>query len=246
MGGSILSHDHFQGGHYEFADGKSGRLWRKTFSGGWLPGGWQRGNGALAAVCDPAAASENREQAGGPGGADPGARGEATRTEAGHGPGGDGRGAPQYHHPHCPDACRAAGSWIWCCATISRRRSTLWALYHPHQELHHIKKENIGLIEVMGLAVLPARLQGRAGRLSAKRWWMAGTFAADEVLAKHADWAEELTASVRQLPTAIMVEQILRKETGNVFCRVLEDAGVYKCNEEGREAFRRFVRTLSL
>ena len=117
-------------------------------------------------------------------------------------------------------------------------------VYHPHEELHHIKKENIGLIEVMGLAILPARLQKELTALG-EALVDGRDIRGDEVLGKHADWAEELTASYGSFRSD-NVEQILRKETGKVFCRVLEDAGVYKCNEEGREAFRRFVRTLSL
>ena len=117
-------------------------------------------------------------------------------------------------------------------------------VYHPHEELHHIKKENIGLIEVMGLAILPARLQKELTALG-EALVDGRDIRGDEVLGKHADWAEELTASYGSFRSD-NVEQILREEIGKVFCRVLEDAGVYKCNEEGREAFRRFVRTLSL
>ncbi len=111
-------------------------------------------------------------------------------------------------------------------------------VYHPHAELHHIKKENIGLIEVMGLAVLPARLKGELSRLG-EVLVSGGDPAADEVLAKHAPWAAELRQ--RHTFTADNVEEILQDEVGKVFAQVLEHAGVFKCDEQGREAFLRFV-----
>ena len=114
-------------------------------------------------------------------------------------------------------------------------------VYHPHAELHHIKKENIGLIEVMGLAVLPARLKGELSRLG--EVLVSGSDpAADEVLAKHAPWAAELRT--RHTFTAENVDDILRDEVGHVFARVLEHAGVFKCDQQGREAFLRFVASV--
>ncbi len=111
-------------------------------------------------------------------------------------------------------------------------------VYHPHQELHHIKKENIGLIEVMGLAVLPARLKTELSDLADAL--VAGRdIRADEVLAKHADWAEELMT--RYTFTRDNAMDILKDEVGKVFATVLEHAGVYKCTEEGRAAFMRFI-----
>ena len=114
-------------------------------------------------------------------------------------------------------------------------------VYHPHAELHHIKKENIGLIEVMGLAVLPARLKGELSRLG-EVLVSGGDPAADEILAKHAPWAAELRA--RHTFTAENVDDILRDEVGHVFARVLEHAGVFKCDRQGREAFLRFVASV--
>ena len=114
-------------------------------------------------------------------------------------------------------------------------------LYHPHAELHHIKKENIGLIEVMGLAVLPARLKGEMARLG-QVLAQGGDPAADEQLAKHAPWAEELRR--RHAFTAENVDGILRQEIGAVFARVLEHAGVFKRDPEGREAFLRFAASV--
>ena len=111
-------------------------------------------------------------------------------------------------------------------------------VYHPHAELHHIKKENIGLIEVMGLAVLPARLKGELARLG-EVLAAGGDPAADAELAKHADWAAELQE--KYTFTSENVDGILRDEVGHVFARVLEHAGVFKCDQRGREAFLRFV-----
>lgn len=114
-------------------------------------------------------------------------------------------------------------------------------VYHPHAELHHIKKENIGLIEVMGLAVLPARLKRELSRLGGVLV-SGGDPAADEELAKHAPWAAELRT--RYNFTKDNVEDILRDEVGKVFAQVLEHAGVFKCTQQGREAFLRFVETV--
>ena len=111
-------------------------------------------------------------------------------------------------------------------------------LYHPHPELHHIKKENIGLIEVMGLAVLPARLKGELAEL-ADALDQGVDLRGSETLAKHADWAEEL--KTRYTFTAENVTDILQSEVGAVFAQVLEHAGVYKCTPEGRAAFQRFI-----
>ena len=111
-------------------------------------------------------------------------------------------------------------------------------LYHPHPELHHIKKENIGLIEVMGLAVLPARLKGELAEL-ADALVQGADLRGSETLAKHADWAEELKA--RYTFTAENVTDILQSEVGAVFAQVLEHAGVYKGTPEGRAAFQRFI-----
>ena len=114
-------------------------------------------------------------------------------------------------------------------------------VYHPHQELHHIKKENIGLIEVMGLAVLPSRLKNELNGV-AQALMRGDDLRADETLAKHADWAEEL--KTRYTFTQENAEEILRREVGAVFAQVLEHAGVFKCTQEGREAFLRFIHSV--
>nr|MDE7260600.1 galactose-1-phosphate uridylyltransferase [Oscillospiraceae bacterium] len=114
-------------------------------------------------------------------------------------------------------------------------------VYHPHAELHHIKKENIGLIEVMGLAVLPARLKGELTRLG-EVLAAGGDPAADPELVKHAPWAAELQE--KYTFTAENAEDILRREVGKVFAQVLEHAGVFKRGQQGREAFLRFVASV--
>ena len=114
-------------------------------------------------------------------------------------------------------------------------------LYHPHAELHHIKKENIGLIEVMGLAVLPARLKEELAAVADAL--VSGTdLRADERTAKHADWAEKFAG--KYTITAENAFEIVRKETGLVFAQVLEHAGIYKRDEQGREAFLRFLSSV--
>ena len=111
-------------------------------------------------------------------------------------------------------------------------------VYHPHAEHHNIKKENIGLIEVMGLAVLPARLKSEMSAMKAAI--LSGIpFESDEVLSKHAEWFAAFKN--RYSFTEENVEDILKAEIGKTFVRVLCDAGVYKCTEEGEAAFMRFV-----
>ena len=114
-------------------------------------------------------------------------------------------------------------------------------VYHPHQELHHIKKENIGLIEVMGLAVQPSRLKGELADL-ADAFVEGRDIRADETLEKHNHWAEELKTHYTFTKENAM--DILQKEVGVVFAKVLEHAGVYKCTDEGRTAFLRFINSM--
>ena len=138
---------------------------------------------------------------------------------------------------------------------IARRRGELYELdlvlrcnitteehplgvFHPHADKHHIKKENIGLIEVMGLAVLPSRLKQELTDL-AEAIVSDRDISSDPVLGKHAFWVEQLKK--QYLFTRENALDILLKETGKVFAEVLEDAGVFKNTPEGRAAFGRFV-----
>ncbi len=115
-------------------------------------------------------------------------------------------------------------------------------LYHPHAELHHIKKENIGLIEVMGLAVLPARLKNELALL-ADAIIQKKDISADPVLNIHAEWAEKIVAAHPEI-TFENIDRILKDEVGAVFAKVLEHAGVYKRNEDGMKAFLKFIQNV--
>ena len=112
-------------------------------------------------------------------------------------------------------------------------------LFHPHQDVHHIKKENIGLIEVMGLAVLPARLLPELGEVEK---YLLGQ--PNQLAAYHAEWADELKEKHGNSLTAENVHGIVYRETGRKFLRCLEDAGVFKRDEPGEAAFRRFADSL--
>jgi UDPglucose--hexose-1-phosphate uridylyltransferase len=115
-------------------------------------------------------------------------------------------------------------------------------LYHPHAELHHIKKENIGLIEVMGLAVLPARLKEELSAV-ADALVSGADLRADERTAKHADWAEGFAPNYTITPDNALT--IVRHEVGLVFAQVLEHAGVYRRTDDGKAAFLKFLGTIS-
>lgn len=115
-------------------------------------------------------------------------------------------------------------------------------VYHPHAQYHNIKKENIGLIEVMGLAVLPARLKEEMEILA--EYLVEGKdIRCNEKIEKHAEWAERFLPNYGKI-AADNVTEILHKEIGHTFVGVLEDAGVYKCTEEGRKSFMKFIETL--
>ena len=142
---------------------------------------------------------------------------------------------------------------------IARRRGNLYELdlvlrnnittkehplgvYHPHAELHHIKKENIGLIEVMGLAVLPSRLKGEMAALE-QAMLENRDISSDEQLAKHAEWAEDIKKRHPDINSG-NISGIIRDEIGHVFAKVLEHAGVYKRTPEGTAAFIRFAESV--
>ena len=112
-------------------------------------------------------------------------------------------------------------------------------VYHPHKELHHIKKENIGLIEVMGLAVLPARLKNEMALLE-EAMLENRDIKNDEILSKHYEWSEEIKSKYDNI-TNENIGKIIKDEIGLVFAKVLEHAGVYKRNDEGIAAFKKFA-----
>ena len=115
-------------------------------------------------------------------------------------------------------------------------------VYHPHAHLHHIKKENIGLIEVMGLAVLPARLKDEMAELE-DAILSGKDLASTETLASHKEWAESFMKKYQDI-NKDNVTDIIRQEIGLVFSEVLENAGVYKCDAAGREGFLRFIESV--
>ncbi len=115
-------------------------------------------------------------------------------------------------------------------------------VFHPHEELHHIKKENIGLIECMGLAILPPRLKREIDAVERAMLSGASLDASDETK-PHAEWARDVMASHPELDQQ-NIHQIMRDEIGQVFAKVLEDAGVFKWDDAGREAFDRFAKAL--
>ncbi|MNE12344.1 Galactose-1-phosphate uridylyltransferase [compost metagenome] len=121
-------------------------------------------------------------------------------------------------------------------------------IFHPHREMHHIKKENIGLIEVMGLAILPGRLKTElseiAGILSGKsEVFEAAISGGNPGLGVHAPWIKELIAEFGTNLSKEQADSLLQEKVGTKFAEILEHAGVFKVNEAGREAFRRFVQS---
>ena len=116
-------------------------------------------------------------------------------------------------------------------------------VYHPHAKLHHIKKENIGLIEVMGLAVLPSRLKAEMTDVEAALVARPPAAEYGENIQKHAEWAMGILARHPEL-NAENVHTILQDEIGHVFAEVLADAGVYKMDAAGRAGFERFLASI--
>lgn len=237
VGGSILSHDHFQGGHYEFAMAKAPIEKEVSFVGfdDVKAGIVKWPMSVIRLDC----ADKNRliELADKILLAWRGYTDEAAFIFA------ETDGEP--HNTITPIA-RKRGD-VYELDLVLRNNITTeehpLGVYHPHAKLHHIKKENIGLIEVMGLAVLPARLKDEIAGL-ADAIVNGKDLRADAELEKHADWVDEFKGNYDSI-TADNVNDILQKEIGLVFSQVLEDAGVYKCTEEGRAAFQKFIDTVN-
>ena len=235
VGGSILSHDHFQGGHYEFA------MERAEVEEWWQFKDFPEVRAGM--VRWPMSVLRLR-------GADPEKVINLAERVLNRWRG--------YSDPSVFVFAETDGEPHNTVTPIARRRGEDYELdlvlrnnitteefplgvYHPHQELHHIKKENIGLIEVMGLAVLPSRLLRELDAL--KDTMLEGRdLRADALTASHADWAEEILR--RREFNAGNAEAVLQEEVGAVFQRVLEDAGVFKRDDAGRAAFRRFLEAV--
>ena len=232
VGGSILSHDHFQGGHYEFAMAKAPVETPLSFAGfedvqagivKW-PMSVIRLTGPdrfrLADLADKILLAWR------------GYTDEAAMILA------ETEGVP---HNTITPIVRRRGEDYQIDLVLRNNLTTEeypLGLYHPHQNLHHIKKENIGLIEVMGLAVLPSRLKAELEALR-KAILSGSDLTADPLTASHAEWAEAL--KTRYSFTEENTEEILRREVGAVFLQVLCDAGVYKRDAAGKTAFLRFA-----
>jgi UDPglucose--hexose-1-phosphate uridylyltransferase len=233
VGGSILSHDHFQGGHYEFAMAKAPIEKEISFAGFEdVKAGIVKWPMSVIRLSAPD--TERLIEL-----ADNillkwrGYTDEAAFVFA------ETDGEP--HNTITPIARKRGENYeldLVLRNNITTEEHPL-GVYHPHAKLHHIKKENIGLIEVMGLAVLPARLKDEMAQLE-QAILNSDDIRGNEELEKHADWVEEFLPKYEEV-NAGNIEEIIRKEIGLVFNEVLKDAGVYKCDEEGRKAFERFV-----
>ena len=236
VGGSILSHDHFQGGHYDFAMAKASM--ERTYK---VPGFEEVEAGI---VYWPMSVVRLRAK-------DPDQlvdlgeiilkawRGytdkEAFIYAETHG---------EPHNTITPIA-RKKGEFFELDLVLRNNITTEefpLGVYHPHQELHHIKKENIGLIEVMGLAVLPSRLREELALLG--QYILEGKDVdSNEMISKHGPWVREFLPQYEGV-TEENIQDILKAQVGLVFEKVLEDAGVYKCTDQGRMFFERFLKTL--
>ena len=237
VGGSILSHDHFQGGHYEFPMAKA-EVERTFVVKGFedVKAGvvnwpmsviriWGKDTDRLIALADVILDSWR------------GYSDEASFVFAET----DG----EKHNTITPIARKRGEDYeldLVLRNNITTEEHPL-GVFHPHANLHHIKKENIGLIEVMGLAVLPARLKKEKADLE-DAILTGADIRKDEILEKHADWVEEFLPKYQDV-NAENIHSIIQKEIGLVFMQVLEDAGVYKRTEEGQAGFDRFIESLN-
>ena len=236
VGGSILSHEHFQGGHYTFAMERA-QVEKEVFFRDYadIQAGIVKWPMSVIRLDgdDPKRLAELAEK--------------ILICWRGYSDESVGVAAFSEDEPHntiTPIARRRGGKYeldLVLRCNITTEEHPL-GVFHPHADKHHIKKENIGLIEVMGLAVLPSRLKGELSDL-AEAVAAGKDISADPVLSKHADWVAELKQ--RYVFTKENALETILQETGRVFAAVLEDAGVYKNTPEGRDAFRRFVEAVN-
>jgi len=237
VGGSILTHDHFQGGNYEFPMARAGLREEVRFKGyedikagvvDW-PMSVIRLTGKdykkIAELADKILGIWR------------GYSDEAVDVLA------ESDGEP--HNTITPIARRRRDDFEIDLVLRNNRTTVEYPLgiFHPHDKLHHIKKENIGLIEVMGLAVLPGRLKSEMDSL--RTALLEGKdIREDEVLGKHADWVDEFMAKHKDF-NKDNAKEIIRQEIGLVFSEVLTDAGVYKDDEKGRKGILRFIERVN-
>ncbi|WP_071130975.1 UDP-glucose--hexose-1-phosphate uridylyltransferase [Enterococcus timonensis] len=233
VGGSILSHDHYQGGHHEFPMQKAAA--EKSYTLTEFP------DVSLEKVRWPMSVlrlrSENKDhliQV---------ASHILTKWKNYSDPSVDVRaysGDGTRHHTVTPIARKVGKNFEM---DIVLRDNNISAefpdgIFHPHPDVQHIKKENIGLIEVLGLAILPPRLKDELAEV--EKYLLSEK---NQIAAIHVPWAEEISKKYATI-TSENVEKIVQAEVGAVFCRVLEDAGVFKRDEQGEAAFEKFIATL--
>ena len=236
VGGSILAHDHFQGGHYTFAMAKAPVETPLTFKGFEdVEAGIVKWPMSVIRISseEPERLIELADKILGR---------WRTYTDEEAFIYAETDGTP--HNTITPIARRRGEKYeldLVLRNNITTEEHPL-GVFHPHAELHHIKKENIGLIEVMGLAVLPARLKEELAAV-AKGLAAGADLRADEITAKHADWADSFRNNYEI--TEKNADDIVKKETGIVFSKVLEHAGVFKRDENGRNAFMRFALSMN-
>ncbi len=236
VGGSILSHDHFQGGRYSFA------MERAPIEISWTFPGFEDVSAGIVhwpMSCIRIACSDDNRLV------------ELADKILNN--------WREYSDPDCVIYAHTDGVPHNTITPIARKRGDQYeldlvlrnnltteehplGLYHPHAKLHHIKKENIGLIEVMGLAVLPSRLKAELAELAEALISHKPVAEFGENIEKHGQWVQYLRQNYRF--TEENVTPILQKEVGLIFAQVLEDAGVYKLDGHGREGFLRFLRSV--
>ena len=236
VGGSVLSHDHYQGGHYEFAMARAGKDRDVTIRG------FEDVNACI--VKWPMSVIRLR-------GAERTRIIDAAEHILNTWRSYDDEDAFIFHetdgeaHNTITPIARRRGEDYELDLVLRNNITTAenpLGVYHPHADKHHIKKENIGLIEVMGLAVLPARLKDELANV-ADAIINHKDFASDPAIASHEAWAKDIMSRYDDLNES-NINEIIEKETGIVFAGVLEDAGVFKRNEEGSKAFDRFINSL--
>ncbi|MGG3467571.1 UDP-glucose--hexose-1-phosphate uridylyltransferase [Neobacillus pocheonensis] len=234
VGGSILSHEHYQGGNYEFAMAKAESDWTFEIPGfpnvacavvKWPMSVIRLSSGKLDDLVEAAdhilANWKNYSD-------------EAVGIIAWTG---------ETPHNTITPIARKKGDLFELDLVLRNNRTSdehPLGIFHPHSDVHHIKKENIGLIEVMGLAVLPARLKDELKDVEDFVLGKKGT-----VADHHLNWAVELRDRYQAVADDANVESLVREEVGNKFLKCLEDAGVFKWNEEGANGFRRFIQSLA-
>jgi UDPglucose--hexose-1-phosphate uridylyltransferase len=230
VGGSILSHDHYQGGRYEFAMARAGEEVTCPLT--------SHPSVRAAIVKWPMSVVRLSADEAGPllDAADDILQAWRAYSDPSAGVFASTEGEP--HNTITPIARKREGRYELDLVLRNNRRSDEhpFGIFHPHEDVHHIKKENIGLIEVMGLAVLPARLKAE---LSLVENALHGDV--EEAPVHHREWVREIREKRSEEITPDTSSSIVRDELGKKFSRVLEDAGVFKRTEEGMEAFRRFM-----